>query len=132
MSLQQILLSYLTLGIQSLLTFIINQILSFAMNLLSILEKHKTKSDRMKSLTIKVIVTQTINTCLIYGFLYIMNPINPLSNYGIVKKMTGLVFISGIINIVTSILLPGRTIKKLINLCTIKEEEDSKVKMFQV
>ena len=124
-------ISYLILAIQSFLTFVINQILSFAMDLLSVLERHKTKSDRMKSLTIKVIVTQTINTCLIYGFLYLLDRINPLNYYGLTNKIVNLIFISSIVNILISILLPARILKWVINKIQIRED-DPNINMFQI
>ena len=74
----------------------------------------------MKSLTIKVIVTQTINTCLIYGFLYLLDRINPLNYYGLTNKIVNLIFISSIINILISIFLPARILKWLINKIQIR------------
>jgi hypothetical protein len=99
--------SYLLSGVQSLLIFIINQILYFTMNLLSDIERHKTRSDRYTSLAIKTIVTQTINTCFLYAILYAIQPVNPLGTLGLYNKILSLVAISGVVNVLLCIFLPA-------------------------
>ena len=91
------------------------------MDLLSVLERHKTKTDRMKSLTIKVVVTQTINTCLIYGILYIIDRYNPLGSIGLVSKILNLVIVSGAINLLLCVFPPSTLMSWFSNKLTIKE-----------
>lgn len=74
------------------------------MNLLSVFERHKTKSDRLKALTAKVIVTQSLNTIFIYGFFYLFHPTNPLGSYGIVNKLFNVVLIGCFVNLLFTII----------------------------
>ena len=90
------------------------------MDLLSVIEKHKTKTDRIKSLTVKVVVTQTINTSLIYGILYLINGANPLGSLGLVNKIINLVVVSGIVNLLVCIIPPGIAINYILNKFTLK------------
>jgi len=99
----------------AIVTNIINFILSSSIELLSDMEKHKTKSDRLSSLIIKIIVTQTINTSFIYFILYILTPTNPLGKAGLVKNVSDLVIVSGFISVVLQIFPPGYLIAKVQN-----------------
>jgi hypothetical protein len=92
----------------ALVTTIINAILSNSMVLLSVMEKHQTKTRRLKSLILKTIITQTINTVFIYGIVYIIQPSgNILSTQGLGPQITGLVLVSGIVNIIVEFLIPA-------------------------
>ena len=58
---------YAPIAIAAIVTNIINFILGFSMDVLATkLERHKAKSDRLTSLIVKNVITQTINTSLMY------------------------------------------------------------------
>ena len=84
----------------------------------------------MKSLTIKVIVTQTINTCLIYGVLYVMNSFNTLGSLGLVNKVVNLAVVSGVINLLLCVFPIGKMMSYLSNRKMVREKEQ--INMFQV
>lgn len=95
-----------------LLATAINFILSYTIDLLAQMEKHKTKSDRLASLIFKTIVTQTINTSFIYLILYFIQPINPLGEYGLVNKVISVVIVSGFATLAMQILRPQQLLSK--------------------
>ncbi len=70
------------------------------------MEKHKTKSDRLSSLILKNVVTQTINTSIIYTILYLIEPSNPLGTFGLYKKVFSLVVVSGFISLAMQAFIP--------------------------
>jgi hypothetical protein len=78
------LLSLIVTFVMSLVTICINYLLSYSIEILSDMERHKTKSDRVTSLIFKIVVTQSINTAFIYTILYLINHINPLATFGLV------------------------------------------------
>ncbi len=90
----------------AILTNVINYILSYSTQLLSDIERHKTKTQRLNSLIIKTIASQTLNTLFIYYILYKINPGNPLSQNGLVSKIVDLVMVSGFISVVMQIFPP--------------------------
>ncbi len=70
-------------------------------------EKPRSKSDKLKSLIWKIVIAQTANNALIYLILYMMNPINPLGQYGFANKVIALVAVSGMLSgIVLNIISP--------------------------
>ena len=99
----------------AILTNIINFILSYSIQLLADMQKHKTKSERLNSLIIKIIVTQTINTSFIYFILYLIAPKNPLGKTGLVKNVFDLVLVSGFISVSLKIFPPSYLYTKLRN-----------------
>lgn len=113
----------------AILTNVINFFLSYSIEILSDLEKHVTKTNRLRSLIIKTIITQTINTLFIYFILYHVNPRNPLDNFGLVSKVTSLVIISGFLSVALQVLIPFNQIMDLINGC--RYSKDKTVKLFQ-
>lgn len=60
------------------------------------MEKHKTSTDRLATLIIKNILTQTINTVIIY---YILLHDTPLTGNGLYITIYNLVVITGFISI---------------------------------
>jgi hypothetical protein len=59
----------------------------------------------------KTIVTQTINTCFIYGIIYFIKPsYNILSTYGLAYQITSLILVSGMVTVVYDMFL---TLEKL-------------------
>jgi hypothetical protein len=114
----------------AILTNVINFILSYSIELLADMEKHKTKSDRLTSLIIKIIVTQTINTAFIYYIIWVMTPTNPLGKAGLVKNILDLVIVSGFISVVLQIFPPSYLAKKFIN--DYKYKDKDYINMFQV
>lgn len=99
----------------AIMTNVINSILSYSITLLADMERHKTKSDHLNSLVIKIIVTQTINTSFIYFILYLISPSNPLGKAGLVKNVFDLVLVSGFISVVQQIFPLGYLLTKLKN-----------------
>lgn len=114
----------------ALLTTIINYILTASNELLSTLEKHPTKSDRLSSLMRKNLVTQTLNTCFIYVILYILEPSNPLGTLGMVNKIISLVVVSGLVSLLVNLFIPKQRLVALYN--SLKIKKDGPVNMFQV
>lgn len=94
------------------------------------MEKHKTKSDRLNSLMIKIIVTQTINTAFIYFILSLISPSNPLGKTGLVKNVFNLVLVSGFINVFWELIAPIYSLKKLYYFFKYVGKEN--INMFQV
>lgn len=94
------------------------------------MERHKTKSDRLSSLIVKTIITQFINTSIIYTILYLMKPSNPLGTFGLVSKVTSLVVISGFISVAMQVFIPKNVVMGLINRW--KYPEDKPVNLFQL
>ena len=124
------LFSYAITGLMSVLTNVINYILSYSIEKLADMERHKTKSDRTGQLVIKIVITQTINTSIIYSILYLMKPINPLSTYGLVNKIKSLVIISGLISVIWQMVLPTTTIANFLN--ARKYTSDKPINLFQI
>ena len=106
----------------AILTNVINFILSYSIELLTDMEKHKTKSDRLNSLIIKIIVTQTINTAFIYYIIWLMTPSSPLGKAGLVKNVFDLVLVSGFISVVLQIFPPNYLATKLYYNCKYKDK----------
>ena len=104
----------ITLGM-AILTNIINYILSYSTQLLSDIERHKTKTQRLNSLIVKTIASQTLNTLFIYYILYHINPINPLSQNGLVSKIVDLVMVSGFISVILQIFPPMLILNDCLN-----------------
>lgn len=103
-------------GSMALLTTLINFILSSSMELLSKMEKHKTKSERLKSLVFKTIVSQSINTCFLYGILHLVKPsYNILNSYGLVYQIMSLITISSLVTLLLQAAVPGALYNDLIN-----------------
>ena len=113
----------------SILTNVINYILSYSIELLADMEKHKTKSDRTGQLILKIVITQTINTSIIYSILFLMKPVAPLSTYGIVNKINSLIVISGLISVVLTI-FPISMITDCLN--RRKYTADKQINLFQI
>lgn len=127
---------YAIMALSSLLTFAINKILSYAIEILSVQEKHKTQSDRIESKAIKTIMSQAINTCFIYLVLQIIFPGNPLETFGIAPKIISLIVISGgIAELANNVLIPAYKFKEWwfqCGKCGSVREENGYVNMFQV
>lgn len=117
-------------ALMSIITNIINIILSYSIEGLADMERHKTKSDRTGQLIIKIVITQTINTSIIYSILYMMQPLSPLSTYGLVAKINSLVVISGLISVVWQIVLPVQTVMKFLN--ARKYTYENPINLFQI
>jgi hypothetical protein len=121
--------SYLISGSMATLTTLINYVLAYAVEILADSEKHKTKSDRVGSLILKIVISQFLNTSIIYSILYLIKPVDPLSTYGIVSKVASLIIISGLFNLVWYIVLPTSTIYSLIY--RYKYPADKPINLFQ-
>ena len=100
-----VIVSYLISGSMATLTTLINYVLAYAVEILADSEKHKTKSDRVGSLILKIVISQFLNTSIIYSILYLIKPVDPLSTYGIVSKVASLIIISGLLKIIVIFLI---------------------------
>jgi hypothetical protein len=94
------------------------------------MERHKTKSERTGQLIIKIVITQTINTSIIYSILFVLHPSNPLGPYGLVLKINSLVVISGLINVIWMIVNPVQTLTNILN--SRKYTYDKPINLFQI
>lgn len=65
-------------------TNVVNWLLSEGLDVLTEMERHKSKTDRMSSLIIKNVIAKFLNTTVIYFILYQMNPTNLVSKDGLV------------------------------------------------
>ena len=123
---------YIVAGLQALINVVINILLVAAMNVLSVFERHKTKSDRLKSLSVKIVIAQAINTCFIYGIFFLIYPVNPLSSFGIVNKLLNLIFLNCLVTLLFS-LVP---IPVILNWFTtrkyVKQDINEPIDMFQI
>ncbi len=97
----------------ALLTNVINYILGFSINLLADMEKHRSKTEKLSSLTTKIIVSQTFNTAFIYYILYLVKPSNPMGKGGLVSNIYNLVLVSGVLNVVLQAIPPSYYINKI-------------------
>ena len=116
-------------ALMSILTTIINYILSMATYILSDAERHKTRNDRLRHLIYKTIISLSINTVFLYAILNLVKPSNPLSSLGLVTKVMYLVILSPIINLIWYIILPMSLIYNIIN--RFKYRPDQKINLFQ-
>jgi hypothetical protein len=99
-------------GFIGILTFCFNKAIAFVVEEVTLWEHHLTKSCRFSSLIFKIIFTQTFNTVVIFFFLYLLNPIEPLLQYGLAPAIFDLILWTGLINLGIEILLPVKTLKK--------------------
>jgi uncharacterized membrane protein len=114
----------------AIITNVINYILSSSIEVLADMERHKTKSDRTGQLILKIVISQFLNTSIIYTILYLLKPLMPLGTYGMVNKINSLIVISGAINIVFQIVLPSYTISYFLN--KRKYTEEKPINLFQI
>lgn len=120
----------LIVAIMATLMNVINFFLSYSIDILSTLERHTTKTNRLRSLLIKNIITQTINTCFIYYILHLIQPIdNPLTGFGLANKVISLVIISGFISVVMQIFIPYELFMSCLN--SYRYSENKSINLFQ-
>lgn len=85
---------------------IINALLSYIIEHLTDLERHKTQTKRIASLVIKNVLAQFLNTCVIYYTLDKLNrDVGPLEENGLISKIMFLVGIGALITISMNLLL---------------------------
>ena len=113
----------------SILTTLINYVLSTATYILSDAERHKTRTDRLRHLIYKTIISLSINTVFLYAILNLLRPSNPLSGLGLVTKVMYLLILSPIINLIWYIILPMSTIFNIIN--KYRYSPDKQINLFQ-
>lgn len=117
------------------LTTAINFILAAVCQKLTEWEKHKTKTDYVVSLMTKSIISQFMNTAFIYYIIAVVSDIthpeksSPLSENGLVTKVTSLVAVSGAIQIFLNAAQLGSLFSCLLTRLKLKGET---VNMFQV
>lgn len=97
---------YVVSALQAALQVAINELLIFAMQKLSNFERHKIRSDRLKSQTVKVIIAQTLNIVFIYGIFYLIYLNNPLGSSGLVNKLLNFLVLHCIVRLIVSLAHP--------------------------
>ena len=112
------------------ITNVINFILSNSIELLSNVEQHQTKTQRLNSVIIKTICSQALNTSFIYYFLYLIFKNNPLGTHGLVNQVLNLVTVSGFISVIFQIFPPSLLIRQLTN--KYKYSPDKPINLFQI
>jgi hypothetical protein len=121
-----ILLTLLMAGI----TALINKILYDIMKLLSFLEKHETKTQRMQSLLSKTVVAQGLNTVFLPGIVYLINPSQDiLSTNGLIATISSVILVSAVVSVVIGAINPDFLIHSF-SLC--RADKDEPVNTFQV
>lgn len=105
-------------------TTAINYILSFVIQKVTEFEKQKTKTDQIISLITKTVAAQFLNTAVIYYIISIAatnflppEKNSPLSDTGLVMKVTSLIAVSGFIQIMTNFVQFGEIIGSIMNKC---------------
>jgi len=124
--------SYIVSALQAALQVAINELLIFAMQKLSNFERHKIKSDRLKSLTIKVIIAQTLNVVFIYGIFYLIYLNNPLGSSGLVNKLLNFLFLHCFFRLVVSLCHPKYILNWYISRRYTKKDLREPIKKFQI
>ena len=92
------------------------------------MEKHKTNSDRLATIIIKNIITQTINTVFIY---YILLHNTPLSGKGLYVTIYNLVVVTGFITIGLQVFPPSYIWRKSKNWWKFRHSQKT-YDMFQI
>jgi hypothetical protein len=132
---KELIFSYMFTICMTTLTTSINFILAAVCQKLTEAEQHNTKTDYIISLTIKSILSQFLNTALIYYIISVVATItlpdksSPLNDNGLVMKVTSLIAVSGCIQILLNAVQIGTIFSCLLNKLEFKGET---VNMFQV
>lgn len=113
----------------TLLTFLVNIGLSFAMDKLTESERHTSKTNHYASLIIKNAFAQFLNTAVIYYIISLLHPeIDPLTENGIVVKIMSLVAANGFIEVFWNMMSP----KWIVSNCQSSRKKKHTAKMFQI
>ena len=88
------------------------------------MEKHKTQSEELASLTVKKTVSKFFNITFIFVMVHMTNKgEDPLKRNGLVSKIVTLVVVTILLNIVMEAVQPFTRLKKLwIKVKTIKSD----------
>jgi len=70
------------------------------------MERHITRIGRQRSLIVKSILAQSFNTIAIYIIIYLINPTNPLGQYGLAEKAISLAIISNLTTVFLQVVRP--------------------------
>ena len=111
-------------------TTFMNMIMAFMINYLTQKERHKTITTMLLSIIFKTIIAQTANTIIVYFFVYLAKPINPLLSLGLVSQVYSLLITSALIYMVKSYLNPKSFWTKCMNKC--QNIFDQKIEHIQV
>lgn len=128
-----------TLGV-TLITTVVTLLINFGLQTLSYKltewEHHQNKSNEKFSLTVKLVITQFLNTALIYFILSVIRQENKtglMSQEGLVFQVSSLIVTSGVIQIIMNII----DIPAVIRILYIKwfyrgKSDDDEINEFQV
>lgn len=84
------------------ITNFVNYAVKLAIDKLTDLERHKTKTHRVSSFIIKNLLSRFINTAIIYYILSVLHhEIGPLTQEGFVMKIMGLVGVSAFVQLLS-------------------------------
>jgi hypothetical protein len=92
------------------------------------MERHKATTYRTGSLIIKMVVSQTINTVLIYYVLNMMRPFNLLGKFGLATRILNLIFFTALLEILLEAIPFHRLKKILLDVLFCRKE----VQLFQI
>lgn len=131
--LSEVILGYFLTVMIPIATILINYLLGYFITELTISEKYQTRTDFLVSLVIKNVISQFINTAIIYFLIMKLYPDNEgakyLSSSGIVVRVTSLVIASGVIEMILNLMQVQNLFKSLKLCCLYRNEE---VNLFQI
>jgi hypothetical protein len=105
--LEQQLINYLFVVLLPAITNFVNFAIKLAIDKLTDLERHKTKTQKVSSFIVKNVLSRFINTAIIYYILALLHQdIGPLTQEGFVMKVMGLVGVSALVQILTELIRP--------------------------
>jgi hypothetical protein len=115
--------------LMTIVTLVINSMLSIIVKHLTEYERHQTKSNYLFSHIIKVVMTQFINTTILYYVSSTMTHSPYLLEEGLVIQVSSLFLTSAIIQIFLNLLNPSAIIQTASKF--LKYRNKSEIKMFQ-
>jgi hypothetical protein len=127
------LINYLFVVLLPAITNFVNFSITLAIDKLTDLERHKTKTHKISSFIIKNVISRFINTAIIYYVLAVLHQsIGPLTQEGFVIKVMGLVGVGALTQILSDLIRPSVILKFFRNAFSASSESENEVKSFQV
>jgi hypothetical protein len=115
------------------ITNFVNYVIKLAIDRLTQLERHKTKTHKVSSFIVKNILSRFINTAIIYYILALLHQnIGSLTQEGYVIKVMALVGVSAFIQVLTELVRPEVLFDLVTKSFTSTPIEDDAKKSFQI
>lgn len=108
-----------------LIVMLVNKGLSSLIIYLTEGEKHPTRSNEVLSLIIKMVVSQFMNSAILYFVISRVLNDSFTSKVGLVLQITSFIIISGFISVVYSLVYPAALWRRLSLYCKYKSHGDS-------